>query len=71
MTAWNENFCQHNVIPYLCFCVHTVHGFANASYDVEEGGVLDTLFELNVTGTTSLPLVLMGNVTSEMGTASE
>ena len=67
-------FCQHNyIIPYLCFCVHTVHGFANASYDVEEGGVLDTTFELNVKRTTSLPLVLMGNITSESetGTASE
>ena len=48
----------------------TVHGFANASYAVEEGEILDTTFELNVKGTTSLALVILGTITSERGTAS-
>ena len=55
---------------YLYFSLCTVHGFANAVYDVEEGEILDTTFELNVKGTTSLALVIWGNITSERGTAS-
>ena len=49
----------------------TVHGFASTSYDVEEGERLDTKFGLNVKGTTSLPLVILGAITLEAGTASE
>ena len=65
------------VIPiFLCYDISfyslcTVHGFASASYDVEEGERLDTTFGLNVKGTTSLPLVILGIITLETGTASE
>ena len=48
--------------------VCTVHGFASASYDVEEGEMLDTVFKLNVKGTTNLlNLILLGNITSVAG----
>ena len=56
-------------IPYHSVC--TVHGFASTSYGVEEGERLDTKFGLNVKGTTSLPLVILGTITLEAGTASE
>ena len=59
------NYCD---VPTSLF---TVHGFANASYDVKEGGFLNTTFKLNVKGTTSLALVILGTITSEAGTASE
>ena len=49
----------------------TVHGFASTSYDVEEGERLDTTFGLNVKGTTSLPLVILGTITLEPDTTSE
>ena len=53
---------------YSFHLVFTVHGFANASYDVEEGERLDTVFQLNVKGTTNLPnLMLSGNITSVPG----
>ena len=52
---------------FLC----TVHGFANATYDVVEGERLDTTFGLNVKGTTSLPPLIFGTITSVAGTASE
>ena len=57
--------CLHWI---LCFHLHTVHGFTNASYDVEEGGRLDTEFELNVKGTTNFPnLNLLGRIVTEPG----
>ena len=56
-------------ISYYSVC--TVHGFASTSYDVEEGERLDTTFGLNVKGTTSLPLVILGTITLEPGTTSE
>ena len=50
--------------------MHTVHGFAQASYDVVEGERLDTMFGLNVKGSTNLSaLDITGAVTSETGTA--
>lgn len=51
--------------------MHTVHGFASAVYNVEEGKRLDTVFALNVKGTTTLPLAVLGMITSEKGSASE
>ena len=51
--------------------MYTVHGFASAVYNVEEGKGLDTVFELNVKGTTVLPLAVLGTITSEKGSASE
>ena len=50
----------------------TVHGFTNASYDVMEGGILQTTFQLNVKGNTLLQtLPILGTITSEQGTASK
>ena len=57
----------HITLSLLC----TVHGFASIFYDVEEGEILDTTFGLNVKGITSLPLVILGTITLEAGTASE
>ena len=56
---------------YTISCLHTVHGFSSASYDVEEGESLETIFELNVKGETRFPMLLMpGNITAEpSGTA--
>ena len=34
------------------FLLHTVHGFLQAEYDVDEDERLDTVFQLNVKGTT-------------------
>ena len=52
--------------------LYTVHGFANASYAVEEGGELHTTFQINVKGNTDLEtLPILGTITSEQGTASE
>jgi hypothetical protein len=59
--ADSDGYC---IVPQ---CV--VHGFASTSYDVEEGERLDTTFGLNVKGTTSLPLVILGIITLETGTA--
>ena len=55
------------------FCpFSTVHGFANASYNVVESELLDTTFQLNVKGTTNVQsLPILGNITSEESTASE
>ena len=53
------------------FSLHTVHGFANASYDVAEEERLHTTFSLNVKGETKLPLMISGTIVSEAGTASE
>ena len=48
--------------------VCTVHGFANAFYDVEEGERLDIVFKVNVKGTTGFSsLLLAGNITSAAG----
>ena len=58
-------------IWFVFSCVYIVHGFSNAIYNVLEGERLDTTFRLNVKGETSLPLVLMGIIALEKGTASE
>ena len=53
---------------------HTVHGFQQSKYDVEEGGRLDTGFQLNVKGTTRFAgdLVVTGLITATAdGTASK
>ena len=61
---------MQSILPYTPLC--TVHGFANASYDVEEGELLETTFELNVKGTTFIILLfILGTITQEAGTASE
>ena len=52
----------------------TVHGFAQAVYNVMEENILNTRFELNVKGTTNFPglLFIQGTITSVAGgTASE
>ena len=48
-----------------------VHGFSRLSYDVEEGEILETIFEPNVKGETKFPtLLISGNITAEpSGTA--
>ena len=51
-----------------------VHGFRQFSFDVAEDARLDTVFALNVTGTTQLPagFVISGTITAEAaGTASK
>ena len=52
---------------------HTVHGFAQASYEVEEGRRLDTTFGLNIKGTSTFPngFAILGDIVSEPGTARE
>ena len=55
-------------------CQHTVHGFQQSKYDVEENRKLDTMFQLNVKGTTQFggALVVTGLITSTAdGTASK
>ena len=54
-----------------CFAI-VVHGFVNATYNVVEGGILDTLFQLNVKGMTAFfDLFVEGTITSEAdGSAS-
>ena len=52
----------------------SVHGFANATYNVVEGERLNTFFELNVKGETPFggALVVAGTITTASGgTASE
>ena len=54
--------------------LHTVHGFLQAEYDVDEDERLDTVFQLNVKGTTQFgsALVVIGTIIAEAdGTASE
>ena len=53
--------------------LHTVHGFLQAEYDVDEDERLDTVFQFNVKGTTPFStLVVIGTITAEAdGTASE
>ena len=49
-----------------------VHGFASAVYDVVEGERLDTVFRINVKGTSIFEIALPGVVTSMAGgTTSE
>ena len=52
---------------------HAVHGFAQASYEVEEGQRLDTTFGVNVKGTSTFPngFAILGDIVSEPGTAGE
>ena len=52
---------------------YTVHGFLQAEYDVDEEERLDTMFQLNVKGTTPFgALIVMGVVTTTAdGTASK
>ena len=53
---------------------YTVHGFLQAEYDVDEDERLDTVFQLNVKGTTSFgsALIITGVVTTTAdGTASK
>ena len=49
-----------------------VHGFLQAEYSITEDGRLDTVFQLNVKGTTQFSnLVMAGTITAEaVGTAS-
>ncbi|CAI8008867.1 hypothetical protein GBAR_LOCUS6036 [Geodia barretti] len=50
-----------------------VHGFGQSKYDVEEGRILDTSFQLNIKGTTQFggALVVPGLITAAAdGTAS-
>ena len=50
-----------------------VHGFPQVRYSVSEGGRLDTIFQLNVKGTTQFgALVVTGLITAAAdGTASK
>ena len=53
---------------------HTVHGFRQSKYDVEEDERLDTRFQLNVKGITQFggALVVPGLITAAVdGTASK
>ena len=52
---------------------YTVHGFLQAEYDVDEDERLDTVFQLNVKGTTPFDaLIVTGVVTATAdGTASK
>ena len=54
------------------FCP-AVHGFLQAEYSITEGDSLNTVFQLNVKGTTQLPrLFLTGTITAAAaGTASK
>ena len=54
-------------------CQHTVHGFLQSKYDVEEDERLDTRFQLNVKGITRFAGVLVpGLITAAAdGTASK
>ena len=52
----------------------TVHGFAQAVYNVSEEDILNTRFELNAKGVTNFPSVvnIQGTITAAAGgTASE
>ena len=54
--------------------LHTVHGFLQAEYDVDEEERLDTMFQLNVKGLTQFGsgFVVIGVVTATAdGTASK
>lgn len=54
------------------FSLHEVHGFQNVTYTVNEGEILNTVFGLNVKGTTRFPrLALTGMVTAAPHTASK
>ena len=56
------------------FLLHTVHGFLQAEYNVDEEERLDTMFRLNVKGTTQIGsgLVVTGTITATAdGTASK
>jgi hypothetical protein len=44
-----------------------VHGFVQATYDVDEGNRLDTTFKPNVKGMTRLSLLVSGTITAEPG----
>ena len=53
---------------------YTVHGFLQAEYDVNEDERLDTMFQLNVKGTTQFgsALIVTGTITATAdGTASK
>ena len=53
---------------------YTVHGFLQTEYDVDEDERLDTVFRLNVKGTTSFgsALIVTGTITATAdGTASK
>ena len=54
--------------------MYIVHGFLQTMYDVTEGSGLDTMFQLNVKGTTEFngDLVISGSITAASdGTASK
>ena len=57
-----------------CCLLFAVHGFLQATYDVNEDARLDTMFQLNVKGMTSLStLTVTGTITAATdpdGTAS-
>ena len=73
--TYTTNFDCISCVIFWIYIIHilTVHGFAQASYDVVEGERLDTTFELNVKGTTTFPdiFTILGGIISESGTASE
>ena len=64
---------MHVLPANLAIPLHSVHGFLQAEYNVDEDERLDTMFQLNVKGTTQFgsALVVNGEVTATAaGTAS-
>ena len=52
----------------ILFCV-AVHGFLQTEYSVEEGNAVDTVFQLNVKGTTQFNnITINGIITAEPAT---
>ena len=58
------SFLSNLEINYAGFYLFTVHGFLQTTYDVDEDERLDTMFQLNVKGTTPLSLVITGIITA-------
>ena len=59
---------------FLCISLYVVHGFLQTVYVVTEGSGLDTMFQLDVNGTTifSGDLVISGSITAAVdGTAGK
>ena len=63
---------KKQIIFFVSYMFHSVHGFASVSYNAVEGESLNTTFHHNVKGTTNLQtLSILGIISSEAGTASE
>ena len=64
----------HSIYFEKFLFIYTVYGFVNTTYDVTEGGRLDTFFQLNVERETTHPTLnnISGTISAVAGgTASE